>query len=565
MKNFKVLKAAVLLFVLLLAVTGVAYADDNTSKFTDIDSSWAKLNIINVYNKGLMGGATETLFKPGDYVKNYDALVSISRMINREKDINLEQLEKKYQESVLKKYNVPEYAKEAVLVSLDKGIILEFEIETFSNYPYAFKKDISKYLGKALGVVVESNAPPAVLGFKDTLFIHSVYKPYIKFLIDKGVINGNGDANGKFNPNDYVDRGTFAKMLDKSNEVYENTDSSPIDTAVPDTNTGSEVKLPDTTASTPPVTVSDSVQADVTAYVDEVIAEYGNLAVFVGTERKVYKVADNVAATIDEVSSGYWKLKKSDMVKLYLENGKIIKIIGESKIRKTVGKLVSIQSTDKTVLTMETSNGEKKNYIITAKTIVIKDGKSALWQELKNDNSLVITTSYDELLEINADGVKSTDKGVIESVVYSRMAPPKLVITTLNGSQNTYYANKSLEITGAGNDIYSLRPGMQLEVSLIDDEINKIAVINETASILVELKGVIKSIDLESKLIVIEVYDNNTKKYADKKVYVTVETKIADIDFNFLGLNSLKVNQIISIRGTGTVEGVSAKTIQVTN
>lgn len=490
MKNFKVLKAAVLLFVLLLAVTGVAYADDNTSKFTDIDSSWAKLNIINVYNKGLMGGATETLFKPGDYVKNYDALVSISRMINREKDINLEQLEKKYQESVLKKYNVPEYAKEAVLVSLDKGIILEFEIETFSNYPYAFKKDISKYLGKALGVVVESNAPPAVLGFKDTLFIHSVYKPYIKFLIDKGVINGNGDANGKFNPNDYVDRGTFAKMLDKSNEVYENTDSSPIDTAVPDTNTGSEVKLPDTTASTPPVTVSDSVQADVTAYVDEVIAEYGNLAVFVGTERKVYKVADNVAATIDEVSSGYWKLKKSDMVKLYLENGKIIKIIGESKIRKTVGKLVSIQSTDKTVLTMETSNGEKKNYTITAKTIVIKDGKSALWQELKNDNSLVITTSYDELLEINADGVKSTDKGVIESVVYSRMAPPKLVITTLNGSQNTYYANKSLEITGAGNDIYSLRPGMQLEVSLIDDEINKIAVINETASILVSWRRV---------------------------------------------------------------------------
>ncbi len=89
MKKFKFLKATVISFALLIAVTGVAYADNGASKFTDIDDSWAKQHIINVYNKGLMGGATETQFKPGDHVKNYDALVSISRMINKEKDINL--------------------------------------------------------------------------------------------------------------------------------------------------------------------------------------------------------------------------------------------------------------------------------------------------------------------------------------------------------------------------------------------------------------------------------------------------------------------------------------------
>ena len=106
---------------------------------------------------------------------------------------------------------------------------------------------------------------------------------------------------------------------------------------------------------------------------------------------------------------------------------------------------------------------------------------------------------------------------------------------------------------------------MQVDVSLIDDEITKIAVINETAIVLTELKGLIKSIDLEAKLIVLEVYDNSTSKYTDKKIYTTDETKIADADFNFLGLNSLKVNQIISVRGTGTADGVSAKTIQVAN
>jgi len=84
MKNFKIFRATVISFALLIVLTSVAYAD-NATKFTDIDNSWAKQHIINVFNKGLMGGSTETEFKPGDYVKNYDALVSISRMINRER------------------------------------------------------------------------------------------------------------------------------------------------------------------------------------------------------------------------------------------------------------------------------------------------------------------------------------------------------------------------------------------------------------------------------------------------------------------------------------------------
>ncbi|HYF74977.1 MAG TPA: S-layer homology domain-containing protein, partial [Candidatus Nitrosocosmicus sp.] len=492
MKNFKVFKAAVVLFALLFAVTGVAYADNNTSKFTDIDSNWAEQHIINVCSKGLMGGVTATQFKPGDYIKNYDALVSISRMVNRENDINLEQLERKYQVSVIEMFNVPDYARKDILMCLDKGIISDFDVSAFAKTPNATKKDIAKYLGLAFGVKVNKDAPPVVLAFKDSMYIPTMYKPYVEFLIKNGVVNASGDVNGKFNPDSFIDRAAFAKMLDISNSVYEKEklglDTTTTDTTPSDIDTGSEVIWTAPTVSTPPAIVDDGAKADVTAIVDEVIAEYGNLAVFVGTERRAYKVADNAVCTIDEVSSGYWKLKKSDVVKLYIQNEKVVKIVGESKIRKTVGKLASIQSGDKTTLLIETLTGGTKSYIITAKTIVIKDGKSALWQELKNGNDLVITTSYDELMEINADGIKSTDKGVIESVVYSRMAPPKVVITALDGSQNAYYSNKSIEIIGADSDVYSLRPGMQVEVSLLDDEISKIEVINETASVLVELK-----------------------------------------------------------------------------
>ncbi|MGE5677584.1 MAG: S-layer homology domain-containing protein [Pseudomonadota bacterium] len=575
MKKNKFFKATVFTLALLLAVTGVAYADNDTSKFTDIYGHWAEQHINSVYSKGLMGGVTETLFKPGDLVKNYDALVSISRMIDAENDINMEQLETKYQEKVILKFNVPEYARKGILLCLGKGIITDYDVSAFAAKPNATKKDIVKYLGMAFGVKVDSSAPPVVLAFRDSMYIPTIYKPYVQFLIDNGIVNASGDANGNFNPDSNIDRASFAKMLDIASTVYENKklgvdtpanngtatgnnqNSDGTDTTTtPDTNTGSS----DTPASN-----SGGLQVDVTAYVDEVIPEYGNLAVFVGKDRKIYKVADNATCTIDDVTSGFWKLKKSDIVKLYLENDKIIKIVGESKIRKIAGTLISIDSTDKTVLTMKTSAGDTKNFTITAKTVVIKDGRTALWQELKEGNTLAITTSYEELVEINADGIKGTDKGVIESITFSRIAPAKLVITALDGSQNIYYVSKNIEVSGAGGDAYSLRPGMQVEANLLDDEISKIKVINETASTLVKLEGMIKSIDLDAKLLVLEVLDSATNKYVDKTIYTTDETKIADIDFNLIGLGSLKTNQIISIRGTGTGEGIFAKTIQVIN
>ncbi|HWQ29565.1 MAG TPA: S-layer homology domain-containing protein [Negativicutes bacterium] len=583
MKKNKFFKATVITLALLLTVTGVAYADNDISKFTDINGHWAEQHINSVYSKGLMGGVTETLFKPGDLVKNYDALVSISRMIDAENDINMEQLEAKYQEKVILKFNVPEYARKGILLCLGKGIITDYDVSAFTAKPNATKKDIVKYLGMAFGVKVDSSAPPVVLAFRDSMYIPTIYKPYVQFLIDNGIVNASGDANGNFNPDSNIDRASFAKMLDIASTVYENKKLG-IDTAAnnnnstetnqnnsgtgtktdPDTNTDNTEDT-NTGDSDIPASNSGGLQVDVTAYVDEVIPEYGNLAVFVGKDRKIYKVADNATCTIDDVAGGFWKLKKSDIVKLYLENDKIIKIVGESKVRKIVGTLVSINSTDKTVLTMKTSTGDTKSFTLTAKTVVIKDGKTALWQELKEGNTLAITTSYEDLVEINADGVKGTDKGVIESITFSRIAPAKLVITALDGSQNIYYVSKNVEVSGAEGDAYSLRPGMQVEADLLDDEISKIKVVNQTASTLVKLEGMIRSIDLDAKLLVLEVLDSASNKYVDKTIYTTDETKIADIDFNLIGLGNLKANQIISIRGTGTGEGIFAKTIQVIN
>ncbi|MGE5631253.1 MAG: S-layer homology domain-containing protein [Caulobacteraceae bacterium] len=577
MKKIKALKAAVVTMALIFTVTGVAYGDVDATQFKDIDNSWAKQNIINVTEKGLMGGASADQFKPKENIKNYDVIVSIARMMNAEKAANLDQLVEKYKTNILDKFNVPEYARKYVAFGLDKGVVSDAEVSTFADKQYATKQNICKYLGKAFSVTVDSKLPPVVLPFKDSMFIASQYKPYVDFLIKNGVIDPKGDANGNFNPDEYVNRETFAKILDLSNTVYEKGKLEPGAAAEGGTtgntsnpveqNTGSTNGNGSTTVEEPKEPTDEpGAKADVVAYVDEAIPEYGNLSVFVGTEKKVYKVADNATCTIDGITSYYWKLKKSDLVNLYLSNEKIVKIVGESKIQKIIGKLVSIETKDKTLLTIETDKGETKKYAITEKTAVVKDGKVALWQELKNGNSLVITTSYDELVEINADGVKSTDKGVIESIVFSRMAPPKIVVTALDGSQNTYFTSKGIEIAGIGNDIYLLRPGMQVDVNLIDDEISKISVANaanENATIEVALNGQIKQIDQATKLIVVEVYDKSTGNYVEKRVFLTDETRIGDAYLNILSIKDLKVSQLVDIRGTGSTEGIYAKVIQI--
>ncbi len=586
MKKIKIFKTAVVVCTILLALSSTFYAD-NTSKFTDIDNNWAKQHIISVYNKGLMGGYSETEFKPGEFVRNYDALVSISRMINQEKNINLEQLEKIYRDNVLDKFKVPNYAREHVLVCLGKGIITDADVSKFGQIPYATKNSIIEYLGRAFGIVYDEKDPPIALEFLDIFDIPTRSKPCVKFLLDNGIISPYSETNTKLNPKSNVDRAVFAKMLDISSDVY---NRKVLGLDVPDTGAGAAdswggniewadgigpdpAKIAKDWAQSdlssaangeqpyvPPV--ADGKQPDVTAYVDQVIPEYGNLAVFVGTERRTYKVAENATCTIDDIPGGFWRLAKSDRVGLFIEDNKIVKIIGESRIRKIIGKLISIQSSEKTTLRMETSKGEVRNYAITAKTVVIKDGKNALWQELREGNSLVLTTSYDELIEINADGVKSSDKGAIESITYSRIAPPKIVITASGGGQNTYYADAGIEIAGADGDIHSLRPGMQAEVSLIDDAIKKITVLKEDVLLPFEFKGEIKSINPGNKTITVDIYDSGTNNKTERLIYVSEDTKIADADLNFIGLGSLKPGQTINVRGTGTAEGISAKTIQ---
>ena len=164
-----------------------------------------------------MSGYSETEFKPGDNVRNYDALVSISRMVNREKDINLEQLEEKYQAAVLDKFNVPSYARKAVALCLEKGIIKDSDVSAYSSNPYV--PGSRRYTGtwSCLRCCSRQFNASAALPLRIPCLLLQ-YKAYVSYLMEIGVISETTD---NFNPNSYINRETYAKMLDIASDAYE--------------------------------------------------------------------------------------------------------------------------------------------------------------------------------------------------------------------------------------------------------------------------------------------------------------------------------------------------------
>ncbi len=589
MKKRKGLKAAVIMTVLSFAVTCTAYGDLNATQLTDIDKSWAKQNIASVYEKGLMDAAADGLFKPAENTRNYDAIVGIGRMMNAVYKADLDALKAKYKDRILDKFNVPENIRGEVALCLEKNVITDYDISAFQDSPYAKKKDVCMYLGKAFGITVKANMPPTILpAFTDVLFIPTAYKPYVKYLIDIGVIGEKGDANGKLNPDAMLTRETFAKMLDISNTQFQKeklgggagTGTTEDTSVVQDNNAGSGSSqdsstgtsigsntATDTAADTPAISIESEGAPDITGYVEEVIAEYGNLAVSVkdaaGTlTKKVYRVSESVVCSLDGAQVNYYKLKKDDVANLYLNNNVITKIIAESKVRKMVGELMEIDTTDKTVLTMKTHKGEIKNYTITTRTVVVKDGKVAGWQDLNKGNKLLLTSSYDELLEVNADGIETNEKGVIESITYSRTTTPKLVLTTAGDLQSAYYTAKTIEVAGTVNDVYGLRPGMLVDVQIIDEEVVKVTIVNEIAAVSIDTKGAVKFVNAELKIITISEYNAMGKNYVEKKVFAG-NAKIVDKKLSPVDIMSIKEGTNLIIIGTEGLEGISADTVIV--
>lgn len=203
--------------MLIIATAHLVHAD---SPFIDIEDNWARNYIVSVYEKGLMNGTAADKFSPSDSVNKYSVLVTIANMMKAEETAELDELVEKYKND-LDKFKVPSYAIKESAFALEKEIVTDYELDKMNQEPKATKQDICVYLGRAFNVKQDPLLPAPQLFFTDTEYILRPYRVYVDYMIKINVVDGKGDKNGYFKPDDLVTRAMFAKMLDEASNAYD--------------------------------------------------------------------------------------------------------------------------------------------------------------------------------------------------------------------------------------------------------------------------------------------------------------------------------------------------------
>jgi hypothetical protein len=565
MKNIKRSLSLLLIAAMILSSISVLSADTTAAKFTDINNSWAKQNIINVYNKGLMNGVSETSFKPLDKVTNFQALISITRMTNAKQKYDLAALEAKYKDSVLDKYKVPSYARQETAYCIEAGILTANDISALTATTYATKQVVSSYLGKAFGITYDPTKPIVFLGYSDSMFIVKENKPHISYLIDIGVLSSKGDTKGNFNPDELISREIYAKMLDVASDKYKEVNpTAPTTPTVPTTPTEP------TTPTVPTTPTIPTTPADYTGKVEQVIIEYG-VVVFQITEqngtitKKNISVADDIKCIIDGAeSSYYWKVKVGDKAEIYLnKDKKISKLVVDSRIKKVTGTVESIVVTDKLELNVNIKDAGSKKYYITEKTKIVKNKGIVKYDSLKPGDNVYITLDNDDATEINADSKVTTDSGIIESIIYTRTAAPKITMIGLDGKNKEYFIRKDLDpayilIGNSTSVVYNLRPGMHVSVELENDEIVKLTALRTETND--KFAGTIKYINTSLKVITMSYFDALEQKEIEKRVAIG-DSKIMNLEARFMSLDQLKAGDKIIVIGVDDINAINANMI----
>ena len=165
----------------------------------------------------------------------------------------------------------------------------------------------------------------------------------------------------------------------------------------------------------------------------------------------------------------------------------------------------------------------------------------------------------------NSKAVMEKDKGTIDSITYSRSSQPKILLETENKVLVEYtipadLIKENVIINGTLSDVYSLRPGLYVEIETQSREIRRISTVDITKNI--NTQAIIKQVDFINALVFVDVYNEQDGTAEEKKVFLR-DAKIGDLSFNLLNMDALSPGQSIILIGIEDTEGIKAKTVML--
>lgn len=560
-----------------LFATTTVFADNTFSDISGESYAWCAPQIEAMSEEGYINGYEDGTFRPDNEVTKLEGISLFARMMGSNDNGNEKVIAMAHEQydNAVKGSSLP-WGEDEIVYMMYRGALTAADLTTYingdaKNQPLT-RGEAAVIITKAMGAESKATAETAVsLHYKDASEIPTNILQYVKFVTDEGIMNGIDDA---FCADQSVTRAQITVMLhrvwekcdydfDMGRVIAIDTDTAEITYSV-DGEQATFTYTDDTNfyirgEKTTVTNIPENVEAVIQFSGDKVVgidamSDQGDMeisAIYLGynssstvltikvkdsetsTIVKTYRADVDVPITYQGSPATMKALQTGDAIVLSMSDGKVVAINAVEKITNISGVTIAEITVegDKTYITVA-SNDKKldgKKYPVADSVSVTKNSKEADLTQLYIGDSASMTLKYGEVTKITATAISNTIEGVITAIHIA----DKSELTLRVGNETRVYAvptDCEMEIKGESGDIYGLRLGDNITLTVQSNAIIKIKSVASITNTTGRISGTVTAVNPTYKFVSVLMDDNTT-------LNVQVNTKTA---YNLVGGTSSK-------------------------
>jgi len=526
--------------ILLFAIIFTSSISFGERIFTDVpDDHWAYRYIKKAVDLGLMDGYDDATFRPNDIINTVEALSYITRLLTVYEDEIIKARET--YDVLLNDAQLTEDARNTLAIALYRGFIdeefIKSKLFTEDGIRKAIKVEISRYLAKAMGYKEGEENISYIFLYNDASEIPISEQPYVKFLIDQGVLDKKGDENRNFNPNQQITRAILAKMLSQAYDAMNGKSIIEVE-RIPDLEKEKEAPNADI--------VEEPVYEEISCTILMAIRDY--IVVDTGDAIDAFRITEDTEIIVDGEPSGIEGIESHMNVNLLVSEEKTVKRMEKVTDNRLIhGIIKSLYLGEEPYIEVEMENGEIRTFILSENPEVVLDGRNSYLFSLDEGDYVIVESSEDKALFITGESREGRVLGILDGRTKDGNS---ILVKREDGTVYEYYLHEEVIVNRDSSrvDLKALRDSDELILMLKGGKVYRI----DAFSVPSEDKGYIRSILISDEpVLTIEREDGNkVSYYISNRVLIVRDNRILNLyDLRLGDFAELKIrsDEIVNI------------------
>ena len=222
--------------------------------------------------------------------------------------------------------------------------------------------------------------------------------------------------------------------------------------------------------------------------------------------------------------AGYADIKKNDLVKVVVKNGKLSSVEVVEKTLTVEGTLTELEFDEENhvYLTVDsTADGEQKYVVSSLGAKLKRDGETAEYRELAAGDKVTMTLTSGKITDISATSSSVKFSGVLSEII---IASKPSVTIMIDGKEQNYKlrSDAKIKIKGADATIYDLRPNITVTGTLDGSEVKTLSASAVVTNEKGEFSGTVTGVNTTYKVITVTDESGNTQSvyYSSKTTFL---------------------------------------------